>query len=275
MSATSDANAEYGAALARAFGGALLFSFPLLMTMEMWSLGMAVERWRLLVLLLLTLPMLIGLSYYAGFEPTFRLKDEVLDALAAFGVGFVLAAALLLVFGVLHGDALSSQAAWGKVSLSAVPAAIGALLAGKQLGERGPGRREKSRAGTLGELFLMAVGATFLAFNVAPTEEMILIAYQMGPLQTLVLMAASIVLLHLYVYRLGFPGEAKRREAGSFARTFVAFTAPGYGVALLVSLYMLWTFGRTDGVAPHEIATMTIVLAFPAALGAATARLVV
>jgi len=121
----------------------------------------------------------------------------------------------------------------------------------------------------------MAVGAAFLAFNVAPTEEMILIAYQMGPVATLLLMTASIGLLHVFVYQLGFPGETRRREAGGFKRTFVTFTAPGYGVALLMSLYLLWTFGRTDGVAVHEIATMTIVLAFPAAIGAATARLVV
>lgn len=270
-----DANAVYGRALSRAFGGALLFSFPLLMTMEMWSLGVAVERWRLLAFLLLALPMLIGLSYYAGFEPTFRLRDEVLDALAAFGVGFLLSAGLLAVFGVLGLEEVSVQNGLGKVALCAVPAAVGALLAGKQLGERGPGAREKADAGPLGELFLMAVGAAFLAFNVAPTEEMILIAYQMGPLATLLLMAASIGLLHLFVYQLGFPGETRRREAGGLTRTFVAFTAPGYGVALLVSLYLLWTFGRTDGVAAHEIATMTVVLGFPAAIGAATARLVV
>ena len=269
------ANASYGRALSRAFGGALLFSFPLLMTMEMWSLGMAVERWRLLAFLVLALPMLIGLSYFAGFEPTFRLKDEVLDALAAFGVGFLLSAALLAIFGVLRIDEIATHSALGKVSLCAVPAAVGALLAGKQLGERGPGDREKAQAGSLGELFLMAVGAAFLAFNVAPTEEMILIAYQMGPIATLLLMAASIGLLHVFVYQLGFPGETRRREAGGFMRTFVAFTAPGYGVALLMSLYLLWTFGRTDGVAAHEIASMTIVLGFPAAIGAATARLVV
>lgn len=269
------ANATYGRALSRAFGGALLFSFPLLMTMEMWSLGMALERWRLLIFLVLTLPMLVGLSYFAGFEPTFRLKEEVLDALAAFGVGFLLSAVLLAIFGVLRIDEVATQGTLGKISLCAVPAAIGALLAGKQLGERDPGSREKAQAGPLGELFLMAVGAAFLAFNVAPTEEMILIAYQMGPIATLLLMAVSIGLLHVFVYQLGFPGETRRREAGGFARTFVVFTAPGYGVALLMSLYLLWTFGRTDGVAVHEIATMTIVLGFPAAIGAATARLVV
>lgn len=268
-------NAAYGRALARAFGGALLFSFPLLMTMEMWSLGMAVERLRLLVFLLLSLPMLLGLSYYAGFEPTFRLKDEVMDALAAFGVGFLLAAALLATFGVLGRHGLFSQADLGKIALCAVPGAIGALVAGKQLGEGSPSSRQKSEAGTIGEIFLMAVGALFLAFNVAPTEEMIVIAYQMGPVQAFLLMVLSVLLLHAFVYRLGFPGESRRRQAGGPLRTFVGFTAPGYGVALAVSLYLLWTFGRTDGVAPHEVATMTIVLAFPAALGAATARLVV
>jgi len=33
--------------LGRAFGGALLFSLPLLMTMEMWALGFATEPERL------------------------------------------------------------------------------------------------------------------------------------------------------------------------------------------------------------------------------------
>ena len=55
-----DTNAAYGRALARAFGGALLFSFPLLMTMEMWSLGVTVERVKLLVFLLSILPMLLA-----------------------------------------------------------------------------------------------------------------------------------------------------------------------------------------------------------------------
>jgi uncharacterized membrane protein len=42
-----------------------------------------------------------------------------------------------------------------------------------------------------------------------------------------------------------------------------------------VSLYVLWSFGRTDGVAVAEIVNMLVVLGFPASLGAATARLVV
>lgn len=269
------ANGRYGKSLARGFGGALLFAFPLLMTMEMWQLGAAMDRTRLLIFVAASLPVLLGLSYYSGFEPTFRLKDEILDALAALAVGVLLSTAVLTLFGVLHGDHPPGETL-AKVALCAVPAAMGALLAGKQLGANDAEEtRAKADGGYLGELFTMLVGALFLAFNVAPTEEMVLIAYQMSTLQGLTLIALSLILLHVFVYRLGFPGEDLRRGAHGFRRTFLTFTLPGYGIAILVSLYALWTFGRLEGVAMHEAATMVAVLGFPAALGCATARLVI
>jgi putative integral membrane protein (TIGR02587 family) len=269
------ANREYAKGLARAFGGALLFAFPLLMTMEMWELGAALDRPRLLVFLLASLPLLLGLSYFAGFEPTFRLKDEVLDAFAALGVGILLATAALAVFGVLDADQSLEETA-GKIALCAVPGAMGALLAGKQLEDRAVTEAwPKADSGYAGELFVMLVGAVYLAFNVAPTEEMVLIAHQMSPQQALVLIAASLTILHLIVYRLGFPGEASRLRSGGFAGTFLAFTAPGYAIAVTMSLYALWTFGRLDGTSLSAAAAMTAVLAFPASLGCATARLVI
>jgi len=98
------ANKQYARLLSRGFGGALLFAFPLLMTMEMWELGFAMERERLLILLVVSLPVLLGLSYFSGFEQTFRLKDEILDALAALAIGMLLSASMLAVFGVLSRD---------------------------------------------------------------------------------------------------------------------------------------------------------------------------
>lgn len=269
------ANRRFGTRLARGFGGALLFAFPLLMTMEMWQLGFAMERVRLLIFLGLSLPVLLGLSYFSGFEPTFRLRDEILDALAALGVGVLLSGAVLSLFGVLHGAHPLTETV-GKIALCAVPAAMGALLAGKQFGGRdADDLRPKADGGYLGELFTMMVGALFLAFNVAPTEEMALIAYQMTTAQALMLVAVSLILLHVFVYELGFPGEDLRRESGGFRRTFLTFTLPGYAIAILISLYALWTFGRLDGVSAHETASMAVVLGFPAALGCATARLVI
>ncbi len=61
---------------------------------------------------------------------------------------------------------------------------------------------------------------------------------------------------------------------GSFLSVLVRFTIVGYAIALLVSLYVLWTFGRTDVADFFEIVKMAIVLGFPGALGAALARLV-
>lgn len=269
-----DANLDYARSLARGVGGALLFAFPLLMTMEMWQLGFAAERWRLIALLIASLPMLVGLSYLVGFEPTFRLRDEVLDSLAALGIGILLAAGALSLFGVLHLSHSPAETL-GKIALCAVPGAIGALLAGKQFQVRDTARSgPRDRSGYAGELFTMSVGALFLAFNVAPTEEMILIAFQMTTWQSAALMTLSLGLLLVTIQAVGLPGrdEARRRHP---AHTFLAFALPGYGIAILLSVFVLWVFGRFDGMSATVAANMVIVLGFPAAMGCATARLVV
>jgi putative integral membrane protein (TIGR02587 family) len=276
-SSLPETNRDYAMGLARAFGGAVLFAIPLLMTMEMWWLGFSMGRGRLLLFMTVNFAVLIGLSYFAGFEKTFSWKEDVMDALAAYGVGVVTSAVMLALLAVITFDMTWDEIV-GKIALQSVPASIGAMLGRKQLGAEQDTRAEEERkreAGYGGELFLMLAGALFLAFNVAPTEEMILIAFQMSPWHTLALGVLSIVLLHVFVYAVGFSGQESRPEGGTFLSTFLHFTLTGYGIALLVSLYVLWTFGRTEGVALTEIANMAVVLGFPAALGAATARLVI
>ena len=262
----------YAKDLARGFGGALIFGFPLLMTMEMWRFGLHLDRPRLALFILLSLPLLYGLSRYASFSRHRGLRHDLLDAFGALAVGFVTAAVLLILFGVLASGATLDEIA-GKLALQAMPAAVGALLARRQLaGAGGEDPDDEAQASYFGEVFLMTAGAVFLAFNVAPTEEMILIAYKMTPWHTLGLAVVSIALLHAFVYSVGFAGqEVHDRPLVAFAH----FTLVGYAIALVISLYVLWTFGRTDGQALAEMTSTTVVLAFPAALGAAAARLLV
>jgi uncharacterized membrane protein len=59
-----------------------------------------------------------------------------------------------------------------------------------------------------------------------------------------------------------------------FWNVLVRFTLIGYALALLISLYVLWTFGRLDGAAATEIVMSVLVLGFPAALGGSAARLI-
>ena len=262
----------YARDLGRAFGGALLFSLPLLMTMEMWWFGFILEPLRLAVFLLVALPLLFGLAFYAGFSASHRgVGHALLDTLVALAVGFLVAAAVLGLFGVLEPGAPPRQIA-GQLALQAVAGAMGALLAGRQLSAGKPEVGDEDQARYPGELFLMVAGALFLALNMAPTEEMILIAYRMSPAHVAALVVVSIGLMHAIVYKVGFAGQEEHDRP---LAAFVHFTLAGYGLVLLTSLYVLWVFGRTGGHGLAEIVDAVVVLSFPGALGAAAARLLV
>jgi putative integral membrane protein (TIGR02587 family) len=268
------AQRSFAIGLVRAFGGAIIFSLPILMTMEMWWLGFTMEPLRLALLLMLTIPLLIGLSHYMGFEETFGFKDDAVDAFVAVAVGFIAGAVALALFSVIE-IGMSAQEIVGKITIQAVPGSIGAMFAQSVLGGQQAGARDKKRhAGYGGEIFIMAAGALFLSFNVAPTEEMLLIAHQMTSWHTLVLALVSLFVMHAFVYSLEFHGTPSVPPGTGFLSLFVRFTVVGYAVAVLISFYMLWTFGRTEGMdLPHVVAVL-IVLAFPAAVGAAAARLI-
>jgi putative integral membrane protein (TIGR02587 family) len=261
--------------LSRAFGGAIVFALPMLMTMEMWSLGFSMHPLRLALLLLLVAPLLIGLSHFVGFEETFDWQDDVVDAFVAYGVGFIAAIPILIMFGVVKPGMAASEIV-GKVALQAVPGSFGALLAQSQLGSGGEkGKRKENRGDTYGgETFFMTVGALFLSLNVAPTEEVVLISYQMTPLHAFALASTSILLMHAFVYSVGFSGESSIPEAVAAWSVFFRYTIVGYAICLVISAYILWTFGRADGLGPEELVTAIVVLAFPASIGAAAARLI-
>jgi putative integral membrane protein (TIGR02587 family) len=268
-------NRDYAKELARAAAGSVLFAFPLLMTMEMWWLGFYMEPLRLLIFLVVGLGLLFGLSYYGGFARAVRLQDEILDAFSALALGVVISAILLVVFGVVdHGT--PTDEIIGKIAIQSIPAGMGAILARKQLGAAGEGEERERRTPTYGsELFLMFGGALFIAFNVAPTDEIALISHQMTPWHAIVLALISISLLHALVYSLEFSGQESWPDEKGFFSVFYHFSLVGYGISLLVGFYILWTFGRTDGTAFSEVVMMAVVLGFPASLGAATARLII
>ena len=271
-------NKQFLVGLARAFAGATLFVIPMIMTMEMWSLGFTIERYRLILFILFAVPLLVGLSYFIGFEDTSNFIDDVIDAFVAYAVGFVTSAILLFLFNLLDFSMPLNEIV-GKISVQAVIAAIGAMLAQSQLGmsskDKENEEKKKRGANYAGELFLMLVGAIFLAINTAPTEEIILLAYKMSDAQIIAVAIFSMILMHAFVYQVEFRGQEKRRpEDASFWSLFLRYTVAGYAIVLLISLYLLWTFGRTDGLNMEDILKISIVMGFPGALGAAASRLI-
>ena len=301
-----DANRRFLLNAARAAGGALLFSLPLLMTVEMWRLGFTMEPWRLAALLGVSLPVLVGLARFSGFNDPAGLLDEAVDACVAVAVGAGVSAALLTALAVIGGGPVSWPEAAGKVILQTVPAAMGAVFAVSQLGrpaEDGGGAGGPDEGGSDDdhsdddlsdddlsdesqsdahrdaaaygrELFLMVAGALFLAFSVAPTEEVVLLAHMVGPWRAMLIAAASVAVMHAFVYVVQFRGQHRAPEGVSAGSVFLRLTVVGYALCLLLSLFCLWAFGRADGVAWGELAVAVVVLSLPAAVGAAAARLI-
>ncbi len=272
--------------LGRAAGGALLFSLPMLMTMEMWWMGFTMRPLQIAALLSALIPILVGLAFYSGFEEPVGILGAIIDAFVAYCVGLVIAATILIVLAVLKPINATLDEIVGKIILLAMAASYGAVLASSQMSgedahQAHNERQEKSiknAYNNLGcyfrEMFLMLAGAIFLALNVAPTEEVILVAFKMTAWHGIVLVSLSLVIMHAFVFNLKFHGQVSIPEEHSATSVFIRFTIPGYAVALLVSLFCLWVFGRTEYTAFDEVVMSTTVLAMPAAVGAAAARLI-
>ena len=261
--------------LARALGGALLFAFPIVMTMESWWLGFYLERYRIALFIAVSVAFVVFLNHVSGFRSSpRRWQEDLIDAGEAYAVGFVLSLVLLWLFGVI-APGMPADRVLGQVGLLMVPCAFGAVIASKQLGEPAESnedRKDEQRISYWEELAVILAGALYGAFTVSPTEEMLLIAYMATPWLLLGLVVLSILLMHGFVYGMSFKGQAAAK--GSFLSLFVRFTVTGYALALLMSTYVLWTFGRLEGLDPGIALQVIVVSAFPAAIGAAASRLV-
>ncbi|QRI65463.1 TIGR02587 family membrane protein [Shinella sp. PSBB067] len=259
--------------LARGIAGALFLALPMLMTMEMWYLGFYIARERLLLLLLVNIPLLVLLAHRIGFEETFTWREAFRDATIAYGIGILTSAVVLAALGIVGRDMPASEIA-GKLALQSVPASIGAMLGRSQLGQ-GTGQDDDERETPYHtELLLMATGALFVSLNIAPTEEIMVLAYKMTAWHAMAVILLSIGLMHGFVYAVSFIGGHELQPETPWWHAFVRFTLPGYIVALSVSLFALWIFESFGDSSATEMLHSLIVLGFPASLGAAAARLI-
>ncbi|MEX2333803.1 MAG: TIGR02587 family membrane protein [Pseudohongiella sp.] len=256
----------------RAFGGAVIFSLPLMMTMEMWWLGFYIDPLRLLCLLLLSFPLLVGVSSVIGFTDSRALVDNVIDVFVAYAFGFLVSGLTLFLFNTLNVDQ-AAGISFSTIMLQTIPASLGALLGRSELGSGEHDRTDEKGRGD--ELVVLAVGALFLALNVAPTEEIPMIAYQMSPWHLLGLFIITVLVMHVFVIA-GSYSEGKRSEGVTGTVTgYVYYTCLALLVGVSISVLMLWIFGRSDGLSFTALLANTLVLLFPAGIGAAAARLII
>lgn len=269
MRSTTESVREYG----RGIAGGLLFSLPLLYTMEVWWAGFLAQPARLLVFLAFTFVLLLGYNRFAGLRQDADFAEVVIDSVEELGLGIVISAAVLWVTGRIGaGEALPELV--GKVIVEAGLVAIGVSVGTAQLGgdDEEEGLRGNREPHFLGQLVIAFCGAVLFAANVAPTEEIVLIAIETDVVRLIVLAAMSIFLGWMILYWSRFHRADTLAASDSFLGT-VAGSLVNYAVALVASAIILHFFGRFDDVAPTMAVAQVIVLALPAALGASAGRL--
>ena len=95
-----------------------------------------------------------------------------------------------------------------------------------------------------------------------------LISTMMTGWHALAIIGVSLAIMHAFVYAVEFRGQTSVHPELSVWSEFLRLTVVAYALALLVCLYVLWSFGRSDGLALGELLMQTVVLGFPAAIGA-------
>ncbi|MGV3615448.1 MAG: TIGR02587 family membrane protein [Fimbriimonas sp.] len=264
----ADTLKEYG----RGMAGGLLFSLPLLYTMEVWWTGFTASPLRLLAFVLLTFGLLLLYNRYAGMHEDATFGDVVLDSFEEMALGVALSAGVLWMLGRLRPDDSPSEMI-GKIIVEAMIAAIGVSVGTAQLGEGVEGQEERGNSFG-GQIAIAFCGAFLVAANVAPTEEILLIAVESDPLRLLCMVAFSLMLATVILVHADFRQSRPFDKVSGIPHGL--FTASvTYLVALVTSAVLLYIFGRFGGVGTGVAVAQVVVLSLPAVLGASAGRLLI
>lgn len=284
--------------LIRGVSGGFLFGIPLIYTMEVWWIGSVVQPQRMIVALVTTFVVVLLLNRMAGFRRSddVSLIDAAMDSIEALAIGLVCVALMLLLLGEISFDSPLDENL-GKIVFESVPFAIGVALANQFLYQAGgdqdeqqdqpgdqsgrerdqaePGRQDQLR-GTLSDIGATLVGATIIAFNIAPTDEIPMLAAATSPLWLLLIIAASLLISYGIVFEANFSDQQQRRQQQGIFQSPLSETVASYLVSIFAAAFMLWFFEQLSFDDPWRMWLDHIVLlGLPATVGGAAGRLAV
>ena len=275
----------------RGIAGGLLFSLPLLYTMEVWWAGFIAHPLRLLIYVLATFTLLLGYNRYCGLRCDASPTEVAIDSIEEMGLGLVIAAFVLWLLGQITFEMTVSEIL-GKIIVEAMTVAIGVSIGTAQLGgsednqedDTGMDSDASHSSGAVpflteddendfgGQMTIALCGAVLFAANVAPTEEIIMVANETASAKVLGVALLSILMGTLILFYIDFNGSQRFSKSRSI-KNVVFGAVITYAIALFASASILWFFGRFDGIAPTICLAETIVLGLGATLGASAGRL--
>jgi putative integral membrane protein (TIGR02587 family) len=263
---------EYG----RGIAGGLMFSLPLLYTMEVWWAGFTLHPGRILLYIACTFALLMLYNRFAGLRRDATWREVAIDSVEEMGVGLVIAAVVLWLTGRLGGGMALAETA-GKVVMEGMTVAIGvsvgtAQLGGEDTGDEGVEGDDARSGGYLPQAAIALCGAVLFVANVAPTEEIAVIAMETRPVMLLLLAFSSLALATLVLHFSGVHGSDRHVASDTWGQS-AGGVVTTYGVALLAAGACMHFFGKLDGLPLSMVVSRCVVAGVPAVLGASAGRL--
>ena len=273
---------------ARGIAGGLLFSFPLLYTMEVWWAGFIAKPLDLMVLVVVTYLLLLGYNRYAGMRVGASWRSVFVDSIEEMGIGIALSFGVLLMLNRISLYNMSIEEIMGKVIIEAMAVSIGVSVGTAQLGvgregdpqDRDDDAGDQNKGKTANDTSRMAAvvlslcGAILVGGNVAPTEEIIMIAVEAEPIHILFMAIVSLLLSVVVVFFSDFRGSSVTLS-GNFLYNVTFNTCLSYAMALAASAFALWFFGRFENVSFWMAVAQCVTLGVIATLGASAGRLLI
>ena len=267
---------EYG----RGIVGGLIFSLPLIFTMEIWWSGFIASPGSLISAIVVTFILLLGYNRYAGMRKDTTFFDLCWDSVEEIGWAFIVSFIFLYLIGEISFY-MSFDEIFGKIIIESMIVAIGISVGTAQLGASDNGdsgmeddddEEKKAEPEFLGIVVLSICGATLFASSMAPTDEVMEIAIASSTTRLILIAALSLALSLVILHFSEFRGS----DTGKTSMTAVTRTTTiNYLIAVIISFVLLLFFGRVIDYGYQVILAQVIVLSLPATMGASAGRLLI
>ena len=269
--------------------GGFLFGIPLLYTMEVWFIGSYVSPSILLAILAIVFLIILSINRIEGFRPkeSETLPGAIAETIETMAIGIVCALIMLVILRRIDFQTSLAESL-GKVVFEGVPFSLGVAFSRSLLTQNGEGddngREKKSRTDnrsgywrdTIADFSATLIGALFIAFSIAPTDEITVLAASASDPWLLIIMAASMLISYGIVFASTIANYQQRRQQQGLFQSPQSETVISYLISLITGMLMLWFFQKISFADSWYIwLRYSIILGLPASIGGAAGRLAV
>ena len=269
--------------------GGFLFGIPLLYTMEVWFIGSYVQPNVLLGILAVTFVFVLLINRIEGFRPeeSETIPGAIGETIETLAIGITCATIMLILLQRIDLQTSLTEAL-GKIVFEGVPFSLGVAFSRSLISgdpeensnneESGSSKQQKPLVwkDTLADFSATVIGALFIAFSIAPTDEIVVLAASASASWLLLIAIASLLISYGIVFASQITNYQHRFKQSGLFQTPQSETVVSYLVSLLVGMLMMWFFQKLTLSDPWYLwLRYGIILGLPASIGGAAGRLAV